>query len=81
MSAADLSADGLDRPTLLRLVEVSRTFRMGEVSVEVLKGVSLDIRGGTAGHRRSERVGEDHGLEPDRRDGLAHQWPDSVPGP
>jgi putative ABC transport system ATP-binding protein len=46
MSAANLSADALDPPALLRLVEVSRTFRMGEVSVEVLKGVSLDIRAG-----------------------------------
>ena len=31
---------------LLRLVNVERTFQMGEVSVEVLKRVSLDIRAG-----------------------------------
>ena len=31
---------------LLRLTDVQRTYQMGEVSVEVLKHVSLDIRGG-----------------------------------
>ncbi|MEK6234712.1 MAG: ABC transporter ATP-binding protein [Planctomycetales bacterium] len=31
---------------LVRLVEVGRTFPMGDVSVEVLRGVSLDIRRG-----------------------------------
>lgn len=43
MSVSDTCSD---RPVLLRLTDVRRTFRMGEVSVEVLKGISLDIRRG-----------------------------------
>jgi ABC-type glutathione transport system ATPase component len=31
---------------LLRLADIQRTYQMGEVSVEVLKHVSLDIRRG-----------------------------------
>lgn len=33
----------IDQPVLLRLENVGRTFTMGEVAVEVLRGVSLDV--------------------------------------
>jgi putative ABC transport system ATP-binding protein len=45
MSVICNQADGATGP-LLKLKDVERTFQMGEVSVEVLKGVSLDVRRG-----------------------------------
>jgi putative ABC transport system ATP-binding protein len=39
-------AGSFDRAPLLRLVDVGKTFHMGEVSVEVLRHVSLDILSG-----------------------------------
>ncbi len=47
MSHRGLTNDeGRSNDSLLRLQEVSRTFQMGEVSVKVLKAVSLDVRRG-----------------------------------
>ncbi len=37
---------GVPRDPILRLVEVGRTFSMGEVEVEVLKGINLEIERG-----------------------------------
>lgn len=44
MSATSTSSS--KSSSLLQLIEVDRTFQMGEVAVEVLKRISLDIRAG-----------------------------------
>ena len=46
MSAKNIIAQGQDAVPLLSLINIDRTFQMGEVSVEVLKQVSLDVRDG-----------------------------------
>lgn len=44
MSEKDTSCQ--QAPRLLKLVDVDRTYQMGEVSVQVLKGISFEIRDG-----------------------------------
>jgi putative ABC transport system ATP-binding protein len=41
-----MNAEASNTDRLLKLKNVGRTFQMGEVSVEVLKGVSLDVKSG-----------------------------------